>query len=86
MQDQIYRLLSSRSGTPLRQIIKDTKRNDFYLDAQSALEYGLIDAVVAGELPAPQPAQTEVREVAAQPSVPSAPQEEMAPAAKAPTD
>ena len=85
MQDQIYRLLSSRSGKPLRQIIKDTKRNDFYLDAQSALEYGLIDAVVAGELPAPQP-QTELREVAAQPAAPSTPPEEIAPAAKAPTD
>src|SRR5947208_16593764 len=50
MQDQIYKILSSRSGKPLRQIIKDTKRTDFYLDSQSALEYGLIDAVVAGEL------------------------------------
>ena len=86
MQDQIYRLLSSRSGKPLRQIIKDTKRNDFYLDAQSAREYGLIDAVVAGELPAPQPAQTEVREVPAQPAVATSPSEEVAPAAKAPTD
>ena len=56
MQDQIYRILSSRSGKPLRQIIKDTKRNDFYLDAPKALEYGLIDAVVAGELPEPRPA------------------------------
>jgi ATP-dependent Clp protease protease subunit len=56
MQDQIYKILSSRSGKPLRQIIKDTKRNDFYLDAQKALEYGLIDAVVAGELPEPKPA------------------------------
>jgi ATP-dependent Clp protease protease subunit len=54
MQDQIYRILSSRSGKPLRQIIKDTKRTDFYLDAQKALEYGLIDAVVAGELPEPK--------------------------------
>src|SRR5947208_13740040 len=56
MQDQIYNILSSRSGRPLRQIIKDTKRNDFYLDAQKALEYGLIDAIVAGELPQPKPA------------------------------
>src|ERR671919_2587684 len=56
MQDQIYRILSSRSGKPLRQIIRDTKRNDFYLDAQKALDYGLIDAVVAGELPEPKPA------------------------------
>ena len=33
MQDQIYKILSSRSGKPLRQIIRDTKRTDFYLDA-----------------------------------------------------
>ena len=62
MQDQIYRILSARSGKPLRQIIKDTKRTDFYLDAQKALDYGLIDAVVAGELPLPK--QSELREPA----------------------
>src|SRR5215472_9224655 len=50
MQDQIYKILSLRSGKPLRQIIKDTKRTDFYLDAQRALDYGLVDAIVAGEL------------------------------------
>jgi ATP-dependent Clp protease protease subunit len=55
MQDQIYNILSSRSGKPLRQIIRDTKRVDFYLDAHKALDYGLIDAVVAGELPQPKP-------------------------------
>jgi ATP-dependent Clp protease, protease subunit len=60
MQDQIYRILSARSGKPLRQIIRDTKRTDFYLDAQRALDYGLIDAVVAGELPLPK--QAELRE------------------------
>ena len=54
MQDQIYKILSSRSGKPLRQIIRDTKRTDLYLDAQRALDYGLIDAVVAGELPEPK--------------------------------
>src|SRR3954471_14450514 len=62
MQDQIYRILSSRSGKPLRQIIRDTKRTDFYLDAQNALEYGLIDAVVAGELPNPKPQPAEAQE------------------------
>jgi ATP-dependent Clp protease protease subunit len=62
MQDQIYRILSSRSGKPLRQIIRDTKRTDFYLDAQGALEYGLIDAVVAGELEQPAPMQTDTGE------------------------
>jgi ATP-dependent Clp protease protease subunit len=64
MQDQIYRILSTRSGKPLRQIIRDTKRTDFYLDAQSALDYGLIDAVVAGELQQPKPMAVETRETA----------------------
>jgi len=66
MQDQIYKILSSRSGKPLRQIIKDTKRTDFYLDAQKAKEYGLIDAVVAGELPEPKPAVVEMKEMSAE--------------------
>jgi ATP-dependent Clp protease, protease subunit len=65
MQDQIYKILSSRSGKPLRQIIRDTKRTDFYLDAQSALDYGLIDSIVAGELPEPKPAAAEPKEVIA---------------------
>ncbi len=46
MQSQIYRILADRSGKPLRQIIRDTKRTDFYLDAPSAREYGLIDDVL----------------------------------------
>src|SRR5437867_10298033 len=62
MQDQIYKILSVRSGKPLRQIIKDTKRTDFYLDAQKAREYGLIDAVVAGELPEPKPVVVEMKD------------------------
>jgi ATP-dependent Clp protease, protease subunit len=45
MQSQIYDILAARSGRPLKQIIRDTKRTDFYLDAKKALEYGLIDAV-----------------------------------------
>ena len=85
MQDQIYKILSSRSGKPLRQIIKDTKRTDFYLDAQSALDYGLIDQVVAGELPEPKAGPVEVKDVVAEPD-PRPSREEVAPAAKAPTD
>jgi ATP-dependent Clp protease protease subunit len=46
MQNQIYRILSERSGRPLRQIIRDTKRTDFYLDAAKAQAYGLIDGVL----------------------------------------
>jgi ATP-dependent Clp protease protease subunit len=84
MQDQIYKILSVRSGKPLRQIIKDTKRTDFYLDAQSALDYGLIDQVVAGELPQPKIGLVDVKDLVAEPA--SQPREEVAPAAKAPTD
>ena len=67
MQDQIYKILSVRSGKPLRQIIRDTKRTDFYLDAKNALEYGLIDAVVAGELPEPKPVVVDAKEAASSP-------------------
>ena len=54
MQSQIYRILADRSGKPLRQIIRDTKRTDFYLDAVSARDYGLID-VVLGPMEAAAP-------------------------------
>src|SRR5204863_9831453 len=67
MQDQIYRILSSRSGKPLRQISKDTKRTAFFLDAQKAYEYGLIDKVVAGELQEPKAAALELKQ--AQPPI-----------------
>jgi ATP-dependent Clp protease protease subunit len=46
MQAQIYQILATRSGRPLRQIIRDTKRTDLYLNARKALEYGLIDGIV----------------------------------------
>jgi len=46
MQSQIYRILADRSGKSLRQIIRDTKRTDLYLDASRAKEYGLIDEVL----------------------------------------
>jgi ATP-dependent Clp protease protease subunit len=46
MQSQIYRIFAQRSGRPLRQIIRDTKRVDLYLDAVKAKDYGLIDDVL----------------------------------------
>ena len=52
MQSQIYQILAARSGKPLQKIIRDTKRTDFYLDANKALEYGLIDGIVEGGLSA----------------------------------
>jgi ATP-dependent Clp protease, protease subunit len=59
MQSQIYRILADRSGKPLRQIIRDTKRTDFYLDAGRAKEYGLIDDVLGPvDAARPEPSDT----------------------------
>jgi ATP-dependent Clp protease protease subunit len=66
MQSQIYRIMASRSGKPLRQIIRDTKRTDFYLDAWKAQEYGLIDHVV-GAAAAPERDEAIAAEEAASP-------------------
>ena len=46
LQSQIYRILSARSRRPLKQIIRDTKRTDLYLDATRAFEYGLVDHIL----------------------------------------
>jgi ATP-dependent Clp protease, protease subunit len=64
MQSQIYRILADRSGKPLRQIIRDTKRTDFYLDALRAKDYGLIDEVL-GPVEAVRPEQSDVSGAAA---------------------
>src|SRR5436190_10546307 len=50
MQSQIYRIMADRSGKSLRQIIRDTKRVDFYLDAWKAKEYGLIDQLLVATI------------------------------------
>ena len=75
MQDQIYQILARRSGRPLRQIIRDTKRTDLYLDARRALAYGLIDAVIEAAEPVDVPAMPPPRHVlslAPEPSLPLA--------------
>src|SRR5215510_5837522 len=53
MQAQIYQILATRSGKPLQKIIRDTKRTDLYLDADHAVEYGLIDGIVEDATPPP---------------------------------
>jgi ATP-dependent Clp protease protease subunit len=68
MQSQIYRIMAARSGKPLRQIIRDTKRTDFYLDAWKAKEYGLIDHVIGADL-APERDEAIAAEEAAAPSL-----------------
>jgi ATP-dependent Clp protease protease subunit len=78
MQSQIYRILSERSGKPLRQIIRDTKRTDFYLDAGKAKEYGLIDEILgpaaAVATPEEKAALSEVTESADRSPAPPPPQ------------
>ena len=71
MQSQIYRIMADRSGKPLKQIIRDTKRVDFYLDAWRAKEYGLIDRVLGADI-APSREEPLPAEDAASPATPSA--------------
>jgi ATP-dependent Clp protease protease subunit len=78
MQSQIYRILADRSGKPLKQIIRDTKRTDFYLDALNAREYGLVDGILGHlEKSAPLPASADAAPL-------SAPEDEAAAAAESP--
>jgi len=45
LKDKINRILAQHTGRPLEKIEKDTDR-DFYLSAEEAKEYGLIDKVI----------------------------------------
>jgi ATP-dependent Clp protease protease subunit len=76
MQNQIYQIMSARSRRPLKQIIRDTRRVDFYLDAWRAKDYGLIDGVI-GE--ASRPAGSAAAEAIAEDAEPSLAAREQAP-------
>ncbi|MDO8424842.1 MAG: ATP-dependent Clp endopeptidase proteolytic subunit ClpP [bacterium] len=45
IREKLNKILAKHTGQPLDKISKDTDR-DFYLDAQEAKEYGLIDEVI----------------------------------------
>ena len=45
IRERINKILSERTGQPLERISKDTDR-DYYMTAQEAVEYGIIDKVV----------------------------------------
>ena len=51
MQDKIRQIISEHTGQPYEKVAQDTDR-DYYLSAEQAQEYGLIDEV----LTSPQPA------------------------------
>ena len=85
MQSQIYRILAERSGKSLRQIIRDTKRTDLYLDAAKAKEYGLIDEVLGPVEPAVAPEdRAALAEATVSPDGPALPQTSPGPAPAGP--
>lgn len=44
-REKLYRIIADRTGKSVEQVEKDSDR-DFYLSAEEALEYGLIDKVI----------------------------------------
>lgn len=52
LQDKLRSILAKHTGQPVEKIARDTDR-DFYLSAEQAVEYGLVDEIlVRGEKPA----------------------------------
>jgi len=49
IKDKLNRILAKHTGQPLERIEKDTDR-DFYLSADEAKEYGLIDEVIKAKI------------------------------------
>lgn len=45
MRDKLNQILAERTGQPLERIEKDTDR-DYFMSAQEALDYGIIDKVI----------------------------------------
>ncbi|MES2999711.1 MAG: ATP-dependent Clp endopeptidase proteolytic subunit ClpP [Pseudomonadota bacterium] len=45
-KDTMNRILSERTGQPLEKVARDTER-DYFLDAEEAKAYGLVDQVIA---------------------------------------
>jgi len=48
MKEKLNKIISSHTGQPLSKVEKDTDR-DFYLTAEEAKKYGLIDEVIGGK-------------------------------------
>jgi ATP-dependent Clp protease protease subunit len=47
MKEELNKILSKHSGQPLARIEKDSDR-DFFMSAQEAKDYGLVDQVISG--------------------------------------
>lgn len=55
MREEVNRILVEHSGQPLEKIQRETDR-DFFMSAQQAKEYGLIDEVIVSRARVPVPA------------------------------
>jgi len=55
MREEVNRILVQHTGQPLEKIQRETDR-DFFMSAQQAKEYGLIDEVIASRARVPVPA------------------------------
>lgn len=50
LRDKLNEILAKHTGQPLERIQKDTDR-DYFMSAEEAKEYGLVDEVIIGKLP-----------------------------------
>ena len=48
MKEKLNKIIASHTGQPIGKVVKDTDR-DFYLTAEEAKKYGLIDEVIGGK-------------------------------------
>ena len=48
MQEKLRTIIANHTGQPLEKVAKDTDR-DFYLSAEQAVEYGLVDEILVKE-------------------------------------
>jgi len=48
MKEKLNKIISSHTGQPLSKVVKDTDR-DFYLTAEEAKKYGIIDEIIGGK-------------------------------------
>lgn len=48
-KDRLNSIIASRTGKPVEQVAKDTER-DRYMNAEEALEYGIVDEIVKDDL------------------------------------
>ena len=46
LREKLYRSLSEATGTPMDKIARDADRN-YWMDAQEALNYGMIDRIIS---------------------------------------